>query len=173
MKRFLLFSVICFVQMLTCFSHAVSGRLYTSNDLSSCMIRKIVQDKYGFIWVGTKYGLNRFDGYSFSTYLCNPADTTTIQDNEIVNIYPYNKETLFVATNCGLYKYSYRTNAFQRIVLEKKYEKMRINSLIEDSQHHLLIGTAGYGAFKLDMKTGKLHRLNKGFKNPEIGRAHV
>lgn len=166
MKRFLLFSVICFVQMLTCFSHAVSGRLYTSNDLSSCMIRKIVQDKYGFIWVGTKYGLNRFDGYSFSTYLCNPADTTTIQDNEIVNIYPYNKETLFVATNCGLYKYSYRTNAFQRIVLEKKDEKMRINSLIEDSQHHLLIGTAGYGAFKLDMKTGKLHRLNKGFKNP-------
>lgn len=166
MKRFLLFSFICFVQMLTCFSHAISGRLYTSNDLSSCMIRKIVQDKYGFIWVGTNYGLNRFDGYSFSTYLCNPADTTTIQDNGIVDIYPYDKESLFVATNCGLYKYSYRTNGFQRIVLEKREEKIRINVLTEDSQHNLLIGTAGYGAFKLDMKTGKLNRLNKGFKNP-------
>lgn len=112
MKRFILFSIFCFVQMLTCFSYANSGRLYTSNDMSSSLIRCIIQDKYGFIWVGTNYGLNRFDGYKFSTYLCNPADTTTIQDNDIVKLYPYSKEFLFVATNRGLYKYSYLTNSF-------------------------------------------------------------
>ena len=161
MKRFLLFSIICFVQMLTCFSHAVTGRLYTSNDLSSSLIRCIIQDKYGFVWVGTNYGLNRFDGYSFSTYLCNPADTTTIQDNGIVQLYPYSKEFLFVATNRGLYKYSYLTNSFQHIVLEKHDEKIRISSLIEDRMHNLLIGTAGYGAYRLDMTTGKVTRLSR------------
>ena len=161
MKRFLLFSIICFVQMLTCFSHAVTGRLFTSNDLSSSLIRCIIQDKYGFIWVGTNYGLNRFDGYSFSTYLCNPADTTTIQDNGIVQLYPYSKEFLFVATNRGLYKYSYLTNSFQHIVLEKHGEKIRISSLIEDRMHNLLIGTAGYGAYRLDMTTGKVTRLSR------------
>ena len=161
MKRFLLFSIICFVQMLTCFSHAVTGRLYTSNDLSSSLIRCIIQDKYGFIWVGTNYGLNRFDGYKFSTYLCNPADTTTIQDNDIVKLYPYSKEFLFVATNRGLYKYSYLTNSFQHIVLEKKDEKIRVSSLIEDGKHNLLIGTAGYGAYRLDMTTGKVTRLSR------------
>ena len=161
MKRFLLFSIICFVQMLTCFSHAVTGRLYTSNDLSSSLIRCIIQDKYGFIWVGTNYGLNRFDGYSFSTYLCNPADTTTIQDNGIVQLYPYSKEFLFVATNRGLYKYSYLTNSFQHIVLEKHGEKIRISSLIEDRKHNLLIGTSGYGAYRLDMTTGKVTRLSR------------
>ena len=161
MKRFLLFSIICFVQMLTCFSHAVTGRLYTSNDLSSSLIRCIIQDKYGFIWVGTNYGLNRFDGYKFSTYLCNPADTTTIQDNDIVKLYPYSKEFLFVATNRGLYKYSYLTNSFQHIVLEKKDEKIRISSLIEDGKHNLLIGTSGYGAYRLDMTTGKVTRLSR------------
>ena len=161
MKRFLLFSIICIVQMLTCFSHAVTGRLYTSNDLSSSLIRCIIQDKYGFIWVGTNYGLNRFDGYSFSTYLCNPADTTTIQDNGIVQLYPYSKEFLFVATNRGLYKYSYFTNSFQHIVLEKHGEKIRISSLIEDRKHNLLIGTAGYGAYRLDMTTGKVTRLSR------------
>ena len=82
MKRLLLFGVLCLVQMLATFSYANSGRLYTSNDLSSSLIRCIIQDKYGFIWVGTNYGLNRFDGYNFSTYLCNPADITTIQDNQ-------------------------------------------------------------------------------------------
>lgn len=161
MKRFMLFSIICIVQMLTCFSHAVTGRLYTSNDLSSSLIRCIIQDKYGFIWVGTNYGLNRFDGYKFSTYLCNPADTTTIQDNDIVKLYPYSKEFLFVATNRGLYKYSYLTNCFQHIVLEKKDEKIRVSSLIEDGKHNLLIGTAGYGAYRLDMTTGKVTRLSR------------
>ena len=161
MKRFMLFSIFCFVQMLTCFSYANSGRLYTSNDLSSSLIRCIIQDKYGFIWVGTNYGLNRFDGYKFCTYLCNPADTTTIQDNDIVKLYPYSKEFLFVATNRGLYKYSYLTNSFQHIVLEKKDEKIRISSLIEDGKHNLLIGTAGYGAYRLDMTTGKVTRLSR------------
>ena len=161
MKRFILFSIFCFVQMLTCFSYANSGRLYTSNDLSSSLIRCIIQDKYGFIWVGTNYGLNRFDGYKFSTYLCNPADTTTIQDNDIVKLYPYSKEFLFVATNRGLYKYSYLTNSFQHIVLEKNDEKIRISSLIEDRKHNLLIGTAGYGAYRLDMTTGKVTRLSR------------
>ena len=161
MKRFMLFSIICIVQMLTCFSHAVTGRLYTSNDMSSSLIRCIIQDKYGFIWVGTNYGLNRFDGYKFSTYLCNPADTTTIQDNDIVKLYPYSKEFLFVATNRGLYKYSYLTNSFQHIVLEKKDEKIRVSSLIEDRKHNLLIGTSGYGAYRLDMTTGKVTRLSR------------
>ena len=161
MKRFILFSIFCFVQMLTCFSYANSGRLYTSNDLSSSLIRCIIQDKYGFIWVGTNFGLNRFDGYKFSTYLCNPADTTTIQDNDIVKLYPYSKEFLFVATNRGLYKYSYLTNSFQHIVLEKKDEKIRVSSLIEDGKHNLLIGTAGYGAYRLDMTTGKVTRLSR------------
>lgn len=161
MKRFILFSIFCFVQMLTCFSYANSGRLYTSNDMSSSLIRCIIQDKYGFIWVGTNYGLNRFDGYKFSFYLCNPADTTTIQDNDIVKLYPYSKEFLFVATNRGLYKYSYLTNCFQHIVLEKKDEKIRVSSLIEDGKHNLLIGTAGYGAYRLDMTTGKVTRLSR------------
>ena len=161
MKRLLLFGVLCLMQMLACFSYANSGRLYTSNDLSSSLIRCIIQDKYGFIWVGTNYGLNRFDGYKFSTYLCNPADTTTIQDNDIVKLYPYSKEFLFVATNRGLYKYSYLTNSFQHIVLEKKDEKIRVSSLIEDGKHNLLIGTSGYGAYRLDMTTGKVTRLSR------------
>ena len=161
MKHFLLLGLLCLMQMLATFSYANSGRLYTSNDMSSCLIRCIIQDKYGFIWVGTNYGLNRFDGYKFSTYLCNPSDTTTIQDNDIVKLYPYSKEFLFVATNRGLYKYSYLTNSFQHIVLEKHGEKIRISSLIEDRKHNLLIGTAGYGAYRLDMTTGKVTRLSR------------
>ena len=66
-----------------------------------------------------------------------------------------------MATNRGLYKYSYLTNSFQHIVLEKKDEKIRVSSLIEDRKHNLLIGTSGYGAYRLDMTTGKVTRLSR------------
>ena len=62
---------------------ADSGELFTSGKLSSSLINCIVQDKYGYIWVGTEYGLSKFDGYRFTNYLHNKKDTTTITDNII------------------------------------------------------------------------------------------
>lgn len=165
MRRSYFLIIALFFQMIASLTYANNGRLYTSNDMSSCMIKTIVQDKYGFIWVGTNYGLNRFDGYSFGTYLCNPMDTTTIQDNEIVKLFPYNKEYLFVGTNRGLYRYSYRTNSFLHFDLDQNTEKIRVSEILEDGKHNLLIGTAGYGVYKLEVKTGKLKRLDKAYKN--------
>ena len=45
--------------------------------------------------------------------------------------------------------------------MEKNDEKIRISSLIEDRKHNLLIGTSGYGAYRLDMTTGKVTRLSR------------
>ena len=50
---------------------ADSGELFTSGKLSSSLINCMVQDKYGYIWVGTEYGLSKFDGYRFTNYLHN------------------------------------------------------------------------------------------------------
>ena len=42
---------------------------YTADDgLAQNTVRSIVQDRYGFIWVGTTRGLQRFDGYAFTPY---------------------------------------------------------------------------------------------------------
>ena len=40
---------------------------YTSEKLSSNLITCICQDKAGYIWIGTEYGLNRYDGYRFTS----------------------------------------------------------------------------------------------------------
>ena len=57
---------------------ADTGKLYTSGKLSSSLIECICQDKYGYLWIGTEYGLNKFDGYRFSTYIYEKDDTTSI-----------------------------------------------------------------------------------------------
>lgn len=47
---------------------AMKGELYGANRLLSSRTLCVAQDKYGFIWVGTECGLNRFDGYHFVSY---------------------------------------------------------------------------------------------------------
>lgn len=103
LKKKVLFFLVLGLQMWMSAAYANTGRLYTSNDLTSSQVKQIVQDKYGFIWVGTNYGLNRFDGYTFTPYLCNPTDPSTILDNGTIKLLPYDKESLYVGTNNGLY----------------------------------------------------------------------
>lgn len=165
MKHIVFLILVCLAQTLASQCLANTGKLYTSNDMSNSHVRAIVQDKYGFIWVGTYYGLNRFDGYTFSAYLCNPDDANTIQDNEIVSLYPYDKETLYVGTNRGLCRYSYATNSFERIALTDTSDKIRISDIKEDGHRNLLIGTSGYGVYKLDVRTNAVTRLDKPFAN--------
>lgn len=54
--------------------------------LSQSNARAIVQDKEGFLWVGTWDGLNRFDGYTFKHYLINLSEKNSISGNNIVNL---------------------------------------------------------------------------------------
>lgn len=51
------------------------------------MIKCVTQDKYGYIWIGTEYGLNKFDGYRFTHYLTDSKDTTSIASNDITDFF--------------------------------------------------------------------------------------
>lgn len=55
---------------------------YSVNEgLSQSTVTVMFQDSKGFMWVGTGYGLNRFDGYSFTTFKNDPHDPNSISDN--------------------------------------------------------------------------------------------
>ena len=62
-------------------------RLDTPNGLSSSQINCIFKDSRGFVWIGTPYGLNRYDGYRVKTYYSNKRDTTTMRDNYTDRVY--------------------------------------------------------------------------------------
>ena len=54
-------------------------RLDTPNGLSNSQVNCILRDSKGYVWMGTAYGLNRYDGYRFKTFYANVRDTTTIR----------------------------------------------------------------------------------------------
>jgi signal transduction histidine kinase/DNA-binding response OmpR family regulator/ligand-binding sensor domain-containing protein len=83
--------------------HTLAGtnvtKLFRSNELSSTLITKIEQDKHGFIWVATEYGLNRFDGYTFHLYYNQPDNPKSLADNSVHNVVATPDGSLWVCSS--------------------------------------------------------------------------
>ena len=56
-------------------------RLDTRDGLSNSQVNCVYRDSRGMVWIGTAYGLNRYDGYRFKTFYSNRQDTTSMRDN--------------------------------------------------------------------------------------------
>src|SRR5690349_15790112 len=88
---------------------------YTTNDgLSQSQPYSIFQDSYGYIWIGTQDGLNRFDGYDFKVYKNNPFDSTTLTHNWVWTIEEDKNGDLWVGTFQGLCKYDRSEDRFKQ-----------------------------------------------------------
>jgi signal transduction histidine kinase/ligand-binding sensor domain-containing protein/DNA-binding response OmpR family regulator len=60
--------------------------LTTKDGLSNGNITSIIKDSYGFLWIGTEYGLNRYDGSEFKTYTTEANDSSSIVSNNILGL---------------------------------------------------------------------------------------
>lgn len=85
------------------------------NGLSHNTVMCSVQDEQGFIWLGTKDGLNRFDGTSFKVFRHDEDDSTTLGNDYVRYLYKDPAGRLFVGTQRGLYRYHPRTESFTHI----------------------------------------------------------
>jgi signal transduction histidine kinase/DNA-binding response OmpR family regulator len=84
--------------------------------LSQGMVYDILQDKEGFIWVGTKDGLNRYDGYNFKVFTNDPSNTRSLSSNSINKLFEDSKGRIWVGTeNDGLNIYDKKSGEFLRI----------------------------------------------------------
>lgn len=84
--------------------------------LSQGMVYDILQDKEGFIWVGTKDGLNRYDGYSFKVFTNDPSNNKSLSSNSINKLFEDSKGRIWVGTeNEGLNIYDKKSGDFLRI----------------------------------------------------------
>ncbi len=88
----------------------------TADGLSQGMIFDMLQDKEGFIWVATKSGLNRYDGYSFKVFYNDPYNINSLSSNSIVKLFEDSEGRLWVGTeDAGLNVYDKKNGRFYRI----------------------------------------------------------
>lgn len=92
---------------------AFFDRLTTADGLSYDKVRSIVQDRKGFIWIGTLNGLNRYDGHRFKTYFQLRNDSASLPDNRIIKIYEDPKANLWLCTFAGISRFNPVTEKFE------------------------------------------------------------
>lgn len=132
--------------------------LSSDDGLSQNFVSCILQDQKGFMWFGTKDGLNRYDGYSFVVYQHDPFDTTTISDNFITSLFEDSRGYIWVGTlNGSLNIFERETETFHHIQYRSKISKIvntdEIKAIDEDLKGNIWIATRGEGLFKLSLKT--------------------
>jgi signal transduction histidine kinase/DNA-binding response OmpR family regulator/ligand-binding sensor domain-containing protein len=131
-------------------------------------VQTIVQDSSGFLWFGSQYGLHRWDGYQFKTYLTNALDAGSISSNYVEYICVGKDGTLWIGTwGGGLNHFDPRTQKFTPYLHHSRDPESLSNNyvtkIIEDRQGYIWVSTQ-YGVSRLDRKTGKFKRF---VHNPE------
>jgi signal transduction histidine kinase/ligand-binding sensor domain-containing protein len=132
--------------------------------ISQSVIICIYQDKEGFIWFGTQYGLNKFDGYAFEKYYNDPADSATISSNWIFAITEDTSGCLWVGTKRGLNKLDKKTGRFA--LINHRLPGSPINDLfvygLTADESSVYINTPP-DLSVLNIKTGNLETFNGGY----------
>ncbi|MDB5230363.1 MAG: hypothetical protein JWN76_1168 [Chitinophagaceae bacterium] len=134
-------------------------QLTVENGLSQNAVMSVAQDKQGFMWYGTRYGLNRYDGIHFKVYKSLPGNPTTLSDNVVNALLTDYEGTLWIGTLSGLCRYNSETDNFERIIMSPNANPY-VACIYEDAQRQLWVGT-NYGLLKLVNK--KTNRFEPAF----------
>lgn len=133
------------------FSH-VNGE----NGLSESNVKAILQDSYGFMWFGTKNGLNRYDGTSILQFNCDDLKAGTGNHN-ISALYEDKERNLWVGTDRGVYLYNPTIDIFTHLTLASP-EGITLDNwvaeILSDSLDNIWILIPDQGAFRY--KDGKM-----------------
>ena len=129
--------------------------------LSNSTIETIYQDSRGFIWIGTRDGLNRYDGKQMLVFKNDPNDKNSISDSYITCIYEDKNKMLWIGTLNGLDKFDQMTNTFTSYKHNpqnpKSISSNHISSIcdietLDATSLQLWIGTVGGGINVFDKK---------------------
>jgi ligand-binding sensor domain-containing protein/two-component sensor histidine kinase len=145
-------------------SQSFSSRLYTTADgLSDNYIFSIYQDSYGYLWIGTANGLNRYDGKKFANFGIQQGLPSMLVDR----IYEDHHKRLWIGTRAGIAElkgdtcYSYTVNDKQPITF--------VSSFMEPDSTKLW-ATTNKGLYELKNNQWTKITLLPGYENAAIGK---
>lgn len=154
-KRWMLFILGMAIAHSIC---AQNKTLYDSERLSSTLITCICQDVDGYIWIGTEYGMNRFDGYRFVPFFYEETDSMSLADNLVTCCLCDEEGNVWVGCRKGLMRFDKKKQKFQRIAFPDGI-KPHVSCLVKANNGNVLVGTAGYGCYFINNQNWELERF--------------
>lgn len=141
------------------------NHLDVEDGLSNNMIRDMLQDSKGFMWIATWDGLNRYDGYEFKVYKHIDGDSTSLRNNKVYRLMEDHLGRIWVGTfGGGLSLFNREEESFTNLIHNPEDSTSigsnRILSLFEDTKNRIWVGTYSVGV--------SLIVENETSKNPDL-----
>ena len=147
-------------------------RLDTRNGMSSSQVNCVLRDSKGFIWMGTAYGLNRYDGYRFKTFYSNNRDTTSVRSNYTDQIMEGYDGKLWLKQGMQYCVYDPETESFERNAGREVEKYLGPHNAVErihiDKKKNLWVKYYEEGIFFYNTKTKKQTQFKLGYGKNEF-----
>ena len=146
-------------------------RLDTREGLSNSMVSSILRDSRGYVWLGTGYGLNRYDGYRIRTYFSYDKDTTSLRNNRVDEIQEGYGGRLWLKQGMNYTVYDPVTEKVDRTParwLSQQGIIGSIESIHLDSKKNYWVKTYEDGFYYYDPVSKNLKHLQFGYKDDEF-----
>ncbi|MCP4309704.1 MAG: hypothetical protein GY790_00445, partial [Bacteroidetes bacterium] len=148
----------------TAFSQAVVTEfehLTLEDGLPNLRVEAIEQDYLGYMWIGSKRGLCRYNGYDFEVYKSSAFDTTSLRYHQITCLFEDREHELWIGTwSGGLHRYNRDRDNIQRI----PFSQDNITGISQDSTGYIWIGTEE-GLYRYDKQNE--HARAYPFQSPD------
>ena len=122
---------VLFAWHLSAHEHYVIQHYSIKDGMSQNTVMAIMQDKQGFIWLGTWDGLNRFDGYEFTTFKAMNNGVKAQVNNRVGMIYEDEQERIWWSTYDNHY---YRLDATRQVTTELPFDSLPEGMLAQMSE---------------------------------------
>jgi ligand-binding sensor domain-containing protein/two-component sensor histidine kinase len=164
MRKILFFIYLLFIFCNSSFAQTYPFRIYSIEEgLSESVVNDLIQDREGYIWLATGFGLNRFDGLEFEQFF----EDNGLSSSQTNTVFEDSYGRIWVGTIHGA-QYIVGDSAYSYPNL-KRLEYQSVISIFEDSQGGLWFGTESHGVWYYS-KNSKLknYNINNGLSGNEV-----
>ena len=113
------------------------------------------------MWIATEYGLNKYDGIHFTTYLHDADDNHSLRNNYVRCLFEDTDRNLFVGCYNGLMIYNRNTDAFRDVPMYRDglQQAPHVTAICQLQNGEIWMTTAGQGLFRYDEASGSAYSI--------------
>jgi PAS domain S-box-containing protein len=142
--------------------------LSTEDGLAQTRVTNIVQDDRGFMWFGTQYGLDRFDGYKFKIFVHDPRRPNSLGSVYITALFKDRSGILWIGCAQGVDRFDPVSEEFTHFKVETESSSQiaaRVIHICQDRDGMIWLAT-GAGLHRLDPATGQIRHFRHNPADP-------